>query len=288
MSPARFLVSLIIFISFFILTVSAKGHHRHAPSSTTGQPPNRGTNVGGSTAAAPRATHTPPTTTLPPPSPQTVNAPPTPASPTPPRRGAVAREFLKAHNLVRMKHNQTLYKWDKTVARFARRWALTRAVDCRMIHSMGPYGENMFWGKYDHWTATDAVQSWAMEDKNYNADTNQCTPNKMCGHYTQIVWHESLLLGCSRMRCYNGSVVVICEYDPPGNYLGESPFGKIFDNQPIPRSEGPQTLPPPTATPTSMTSSPSNSSPSTLPPSTPSNSSPSTLPPPPPSPQTAA
>lgn len=283
MSPSRFLVFLIIFISFFILTVSAKGHHRQ-PQPSTGQSPNLGTNVGGSATQNPA-------TTLPLPSPKPVNgaakpanpavpskpvvangkssaAPAPPPPPTPPRRGVEAREFLKAHNLVRMKHNQTVYKWDKKLARFARRWGLTRAADCKMIHSMGPYGENMFWGKYDHWTPTDAVESWAVEYKDYNAETNTCTPNKMCGHYTQIVWHESNLLGCSRIRCFNGSVVVICEYDPPGNYVDENPFGKVFNTEP---------LPPPTAEPTSMTSAQSNSSPSTLPP-----------PPPPPSPDSAA
>lgn len=49
-------------------------------------------------------------------------------------------------------------------------------------------------------------------------------PGKMCGHYTQIVWRDSVRLGCASVNCLNGGMYAICSYDPPGNYIGESPF----------------------------------------------------------------
>jgi uncharacterized protein YkwD len=138
---------------------------------------------------------------------------------------SVRREFLHAHNNVRRHFNEPILKWSRKLARYARRWANKRFLDCQMIHSYGPYGENLFWGKYDHWTATEAVQSWIREHRYYNPHTNECAPGQMCGHYTQIVWRDTSRIGCARKKCLNGGLFVICVYDPPGNYINESPFG---------------------------------------------------------------
>ncbi|KAF3442055.1 hypothetical protein FNV43_RR15971 [Rhamnella rubrinervis] len=235
-SSIRVISSIIILISVFVLAVSAKGHHRGAPGAGQAQVVHQPT-VG----APPAIHHHAPS----PPRSPAVNQPPVAAA----GKGHESREFLDAHNVVRKEHNQTLYTWDKKLARYARRWGLKLQNECVMNHSYGPFGENMFWGKYDHWTPTEAVQSWAMESKDYNRDTNACNPNTMCGHYTQIVWHESLRLGCARMKCNNGSVLLICEYDPPGNFINESPFGNLFNSTPTttPSSSSPSnTMPPPT------------------------------------------
>lgn len=53
------------------------------------------------------------------------------------------------------------------------------------------------------------------------------------GHFTQVVWASTQRIGCGIRSCpqgvnfngrtYRGSVFV-CEYDPPGNYLGAINF----------------------------------------------------------------
>ncbi|EXB23434.1 hypothetical protein L484_005724 [Morus notabilis] len=146
------------------------------------------------------------------------------------RHMALSRQFVHAHNTVRRQLNQPLLTWDRGLARYARRSASRRFFDCKMVHSYGPYGENIFWGGRDHWTAAEAVESWIREAQFYNPDTNECTPGEMCGHYTQVVWRDTLRVGCARMRCLNGGLLVFCEYDPPGNYINENPFGKVFDD----------------------------------------------------------
>lgn len=57
-----------------------------------------------------------------------------------------SREFLTAHNLVRLHLREPPLKWDRRLTRYARRFASQRIVDCKMVHSFGPYGENIFWG----------------------------------------------------------------------------------------------------------------------------------------------
>ena len=44
-----------------------------------------------------------------------------------------------------------------------------------------------------------------------------------CGHYTQVVWERSRRLGCGVATC-GGSSVWVCNYDPPGNVLGQAPY----------------------------------------------------------------
>lgn len=136
----------------------------------------------------------------------------------------VAREFLNAHNKIRASKGQPPLKWDARLARFARHWGTTRMVDCEMLHSNGPYGENIFWGGRDHWTPTAVVQSWADEEEDYDPQANTCSDGKMCGHYTQIVWKSTTRVGCARQKCTGGGVFVICNYYPPGNYVDEHPF----------------------------------------------------------------
>ncbi|CAK9165774.1 unnamed protein product [Ilex paraguariensis] len=134
------------------------------------------------------------------------------------------QEFLAAHNKVRLHALEPPFVWDLRLAIYARLYAQQRAGDCELVHSNGQYGENIFWGSGNLWTPSDVVRLWVKEHRYYDRRTNECLPGEMCGHYTQIVWRESVRLGCARIECNNGDTFAICSYDPPGNYIGESPF----------------------------------------------------------------
>ena len=55
---------------------------------------------------------------------------------------------------------------------------------------------------------------------------------KVCGHYTQLVWRNSTLLGCAYARCTSNSPFQgvptwdfwVCDYSPPGNWVGQRPY----------------------------------------------------------------
>jgi len=42
------------------------------------------------------------------------------------------------------------------------------------------------------------VDSWGSEKADYDYANNSCTPGKMCGHYTQMVWRATTTVGCAR------------------------------------------------------------------------------------------
>ncbi|KAJ6299165.1 hypothetical protein OIU76_020187 [Salix suchowensis] len=132
------------------------------------------------------------------------------------------QDFLKAHNTARASVGVGPMIWDNTVAAFARNYINGLAGSCRMVHSGGPYGENLAWGSPDL-AGTAAVKMWADERANYDYNSNSCVGGE-CLHYTQVVWRNSVRLGCAKVRCSNGGAIISCNYDPPGNYNGQRPF----------------------------------------------------------------
>ncbi|KAG0550654.1 hypothetical protein BDA96_01G357000 [Sorghum bicolor] len=142
------------------------------------------------------------------------------------------QDFVDLHNRARAADGVGPVAWDATVAKYARDYAAKRAGDCKLVHSGGPFGENIFWGSAGRraWGAADAVKSWVDEKKHYHLSSNSCDPGKVCGHYTQVVWRKSTRLGCARVVCAaNRGVLVVCSYDPPGNFNGERPFVLALD-----------------------------------------------------------
>ncbi|KAK7856648.1 basic form of pathogenesis-related protein 1 [Quercus suber] len=64
---------------------------------------------------------------------------------------------------------------------------------------------------------------WVAEKNCYDYNRNTCVGGQ-CLHYTQVVWRNSVRLGCARVQCNNGWWFVTCSYDPPGNYDGQRPY----------------------------------------------------------------
>ena len=77
-----------------------------------------------------------------------------------------------------------------------------------------------------HITPAHVVDAWDEEKQWYDYASNRCSapPGDSCGHYTQVVWARSEELGCAMMICQNKAQLWVCNYDPPGNYIGQKPF----------------------------------------------------------------
>ncbi|MCO5593592.1 hypothetical protein L7F22_047607 [Adiantum nelumboides] len=134
-------------------------------------------------------------------------------------------QFLGPHNAARSKVGVAALAWDANLAAYAANYAARNAGRCQLIHSQGPYGENLFWGGRGRaWTPADAVGAWVDEARYYNYASNTCASGRMCGHYTQMVWRATTRLGCASQICRDGSTFIICSYSPPGNYAGQRPF----------------------------------------------------------------
>ncbi|KAH7673598.1 Cysteine-rich secretory protein-related protein [Dioscorea alata] len=134
-------------------------------------------------------------------------------------------DYVNAHNSARSQVGVGPVTWDDTVAAYAENYANQRANDCQLIHSNGPYGENLFWGSGADYNAVDAVNLWVSEGQDYDYNSNTCAQGKVCGHYTQVVWSSSTNIGCARVVCNNnGGIFITCNYNPAGNVIGERPY----------------------------------------------------------------
>jgi pathogenesis-related protein 1 len=116
-------------------------------------------------------------------------------------------------------------EWSEEMADLAADWALQLSrKNCGFEHRPdNKFGENLFLGTSGYFKAKDVVDAWASEKADYNYNRNKCKPGKMCGHYTQIVWQTTKKVGCAKIEC-NGNDIWVCNYDPPGNWVGEKPY----------------------------------------------------------------
>jgi pathogenesis-related protein 1 len=115
-------------------------------------------------------------------------------------------------------------EWSASLAQTAQSWAENLASSgCELRHSSSDYGENIYWVSGAGATAEDVVEHWASERSVFvNGPYDSCTD--VCGHYSQIVWRDTRYLGCGRASCQDGAEIWVCNYDPPGNVLGQTPY----------------------------------------------------------------
>ena len=131
-------------------------------------------------------------------------------------------DLLKAHNEVRARMKVPPLQWSDQLAGHARQWAEDLLARRQFFHRPdSPYGENLFQITGDSAAPAEVVGDWASESRNYDYRSNTC--RGVCGHYTQIVWRDSRSVGCAVAR-RGGREIWVCNYDPPGNVLGERPY----------------------------------------------------------------
>lgn len=149
------------------------------------------------------------------------------------------RTFVDTHNQYRNNTKppasyMSTMDWSDNLAQGAQNWA----SKCNFSHSQTPgIGENIYatsrrTPNYQSFDPNEAVRSWGNEGIFYNYDKNSCEPGRVCGHYTQVVWDDTNKVGCGIQDCPsiqginwpNGGTVVVCQYSPPGNYIGQKPY----------------------------------------------------------------
>lgn len=141
-----------------------------------------------------------------------------------------ARQIVALHNRIRAEVGVGPVRWSEDLAAFAQQWADHLAsTRCGMEHRprsgrwQQEYGENLFIGTAGHYGTSDAVTAWAGEKCNYRGGAIQASRFADIGHYTQMVWRDTTRIGCATAEC-NSWLIVVCNYDPRGNYLGQSPY----------------------------------------------------------------
>jgi pathogenesis-related protein 1 len=141
-----------------------------------------------------------------------------------------ARTLIVLHNKARADVGNGPLAWSKSLAVYAQSWADHLAsTSCRMEHRPRSgkwkqvYGENLLIGTVGYHGVTDAVRAWEKEKSLYHGDVINASNWYPSGHFTQMVWKDTRHIGCAKAEC-RGKVIVVCNYDPPGNVIGEKPY----------------------------------------------------------------
>src|SRR5262252_7029247 len=97
-----------------------------------------------------------------------------------------------------------------------------RSTDYQALGGSGYVGENIYGTSGRTAAPADAVTLWMSEASSYDYATNSGN----AGHYTQVVWRDSVRIGCAIVDCpaltYHNTV--ICDYAPGGNISGQKPY----------------------------------------------------------------
>jgi pathogenesis-related protein 1 len=99
-----------------------------------------------------------------------------------------------------------------------------RSGDYQALGGSGYVGENIYAASGKDATPQAAVDGWMSEASayDYNANNEDATT----GHYTQVVWRDSVRIGCAIVTCsaIKFPNTVLCDYAPGGNIVGERPY----------------------------------------------------------------
>jgi hypothetical protein len=145
-------------------------------------------------------------------------------------------------------------QWDARLAQVAQNWANqgtfahnpNRTAEFAGLGGSGAVGETVAAGTGT--TLQQLVNLWIAEGANYTYATNSCS-GASCGDYTQIVWAQTLSVGCGRAPVTSGPLTggsfLVCEYSPAGNFIGQFPYvSGTGTNAACSGSTGPSTTPP--------------------------------------------
>ncbi|CAH2105746.1 unnamed protein product [Euphydryas editha] len=130
--------------------------------------------------------------------------------------------------------------WDKELAGKAAKWASTNQFNHNPDRTIGSgrftTGENIYmaFSTNLNWELdiNSAIRSWFDEHKHYTygpikaSDFNGSNKHQI-GHYTQMAWSDSVYLGCGiseNLKNGKKEYYVVCNYGPPGNYMGQKPY----------------------------------------------------------------
>lgn len=144
-----------------------------------------------------------------------------------------AKAILDHHNKIRNELGIPPLTWNAEVAAYAQNWADTLANynNCKLDHRQNRqqnykgYGENLFEASSAKlFKPLDASIAWYSEIKDYTYAKLDDTNWAKTAHYTQMIWKNTKEMGVGVATCPGGGVIIVANYNPPGNYSGEFPY----------------------------------------------------------------
>ncbi len=143
-----------------------------------------------------------------------------------------AKEALAYHNKVRADVGVEPLVWSTTLSDYAQKWAdhLVSNGKCNLEHRpdsgewKGIYGENIAMLVPNKNAALESSALWYSEISKFQNVSLNSSNWYESGHYSQMVWRNTKSVGIGAAKCSNGYYIVVANYDPAGNYMGQKAY----------------------------------------------------------------
>ncbi|EYC35863.1 hypothetical protein Y032_0967g3238 [Ancylostoma ceylanicum] len=135
-------------------------------------------------------------------------------------------------------------KYNCSLEQTAMKWA--NQAQCQMTHSDYDVGENLYAVSGTSTSLESAaevrsnltVSPNSLDDKSFHQSATEpwveeinqfgissaLTQRPGIGHATQVLWGTTETLGCGVIKCKDGGIMVVCQYYPAGNYVGQAMY----------------------------------------------------------------
>ncbi|XP_045460800.1 venom allergen 5-like [Harmonia axyridis] len=132
------------------------------------------------------------------------------------------------------KSSMNFLTWDPKLAELAQQVSRTcefRHVDVNTTEYPEGLGQNLYRScsnkrRKPNWAKV--IGDWYDENKIYKFPKD---PTVLTGHYTQVVWGKTKVIGCAQTEYFRGNTskvpfctIYVCHYAPRGNIIGEPPY----------------------------------------------------------------
>ncbi|KAJ8016543.1 hypothetical protein DPEC_G00008340 [Dallia pectoralis] len=127
----------------------------------------------------------------------------------------------------------TKMKWDENLKIQAESYAVKCVWDYDQDLNLDEkaMGQNIYNSK-DPFNATKAMEQWFLQNISYNFNHKpSCQDEILCRHYIQMVWANSLSVGCALHRCDTMERLsdkptdfLVCNYRPAGYFGDKKPY----------------------------------------------------------------
>lgn len=151
-----------------------------------------------------------------------------------------ASTVLRMHNNARAAVGVKPLQWDNTLAAYAQDWANQLARSSTFRHRNGSvlqskdYGENLAAHSSRGSHLQNGIQLWINEKRFYNGGAVGGDGRVL--HYTQMIWDRTTKVGCGRAYdARNRYYIIVCNYNPAGNIIGQKPISRRVVNNEEPR-----------------------------------------------------
>jgi len=139
-------------------------------------------------------------------------------------------------------HHSPPLEIDWALAKSAQAYAEQLARTNSFAHSTsnGQYGENLassFNSRQGYvFSGDEATQNWYDEIKDYKFNEESQRLEKI-GHFSQVVWKKTVTAGFGRAKSATGNFIVVGQYKPPGNFMGQFKENVLSPSGPPPKLE---------------------------------------------------